>query len=167
MLSEPRTETGMVYGQYTPIQPVDSLFNFHNRALLASRKPTRFAKDYPRYLKILKEHPHKSPHSVAEKGLRRSIIVCKSMKDLAPQVGFEPTTLRLTAECSTVELLRSNINGRTVLWYTIHSGRFKQQQSVRYPTTKEAGSRASTSLRNKLKPSRCRADRGYTMWRVK
>ncbi len=26
---------------------------------------------------------------------------------LAPQVGFEPTTLRLTAECSTVELLRS------------------------------------------------------------
>ena len=26
---------------------------------------------------------------------------------MAPQVGFEPTTLRLTAECSTVELLRS------------------------------------------------------------
>ena len=26
---------------------------------------------------------------------------------LAPQVGFEPTTLRLTAECSTIELLRS------------------------------------------------------------
>src|SRR6185369_15676103 len=29
---------------------------------------------------------------------------------LAPQVGFEPTTLRLTAECSTVELLRSKSN---------------------------------------------------------
>ena len=28
-------------------------------------------------------------------------------KDLAPQVGLEPTTLRLTAECSTIELLRS------------------------------------------------------------
>ena len=28
---------------------------------------------------------------------------------LAPQVGFEPTTLRLTAGCSTAELLR---NGR-------------------------------------------------------
>jgi hypothetical protein len=28
--------------------------------------------------------------------------------NLAPQVGFEPTTLRLTAECSTIELLRSN-----------------------------------------------------------
>jgi hypothetical protein len=26
---------------------------------------------------------------------------------MAPQVGFEPTTLRLTAECSTIELLRS------------------------------------------------------------
>ena len=33
---------------------------------------------------------------------------CKSLKDLAPQVGLEPTTLRLTAECSTIELLRSN-----------------------------------------------------------
>ena len=34
-------------------------------------------------------------------------VSCKSMGSLAPQVGFEPTTLRLTAECSTVELLRS------------------------------------------------------------
>ena len=31
---------------------------------------------------------------------------------MAPQVGFEPTTLRLTAECSTVELLRSVRRGR-------------------------------------------------------
>jgi hypothetical protein len=30
-----------------------------------------------------------------------------SKKRLAPQVGLEPTTLRLTAECSTIELLRS------------------------------------------------------------
>ena len=33
---------------------------------------------------------------------------------MAPQVGFEPTTVRLTAECSTTELLRNNkenING--------------------------------------------------------
>jgi hypothetical protein len=28
-------------------------------------------------------------------------------KKLAPQVGFEPTTLRLTAGCSAIELLRS------------------------------------------------------------
>src|ERR1700682_5075839 len=33
---------------------------------------------------------------------------------LAPQVGLEPTTLRLTAECSTIELLRSNA-GRLLL----------------------------------------------------
>ena len=30
--------------------------------------------------------------------------------NLAPEIGFEPTTLRLTAACSTAELLR-NING--------------------------------------------------------
>ena len=34
-------------------------------------------------------------------------MACKSIKSMAPQVGFEPTTLRLTAECSTVELLRN------------------------------------------------------------
>jgi hypothetical protein len=33
---------------------------------------------------------------------------------LAPQVGLEPTTLRLTAECSAIELLRSVLAG-TVL----------------------------------------------------
>ena len=30
---------------------------------------------------------------------------------LAPQVGLEPTTLRLTAECSAIELLRNIDNG--------------------------------------------------------
>src|SRR4030088_2077226 len=30
--------------------------------------------------------------------------------ELAPQVGLEPTTLRLTAECSTIELLRTTVN---------------------------------------------------------
>jgi hypothetical protein len=29
------------------------------------------------------------------------------LERLAPQVGLEPTTLRLTAECSAIELLRS------------------------------------------------------------
>jgi hypothetical protein len=29
---------------------------------------------------------------------------------MAPQVGLEPTTVRLTAECSTTELLRNNYN---------------------------------------------------------
>jgi hypothetical protein len=31
---------------------------------------------------------------------------------MAPQVGLEPTTLRLTAECSAIELLRSGQTGR-------------------------------------------------------
>src|ERR1039457_3993464 len=36
-------------------------------------------------------------------------VFCKGcIEKLAPQVGLEPTTLRLTAECSTIELLRSN-----------------------------------------------------------
>ncbi len=35
-------------------------------------------------------------------GKRRSDYV-----DMAPQVGLEPTTLRLTAECSAIELLRN------------------------------------------------------------
>ena len=34
------------------------------------------------------------------------------LKNLAPQVGLEPTTLRLTAECSTIELLRSALKDR-------------------------------------------------------
>ena len=33
--------------------------------------------------------------------------VCKCLKILAPQAGFEPATLRLTAGCSTIELLRN------------------------------------------------------------
>ena len=32
---------------------------------------------------------------------------------LAPQVGLEPTTLRLTAECSAIELLRQELNPAT------------------------------------------------------
>ena len=28
---------------------------------------------------------------------------------MAPQVGLEPTTLRLTAECSAIELLRNTV----------------------------------------------------------
>src|ERR1043166_1868436 len=34
----------------------------------------------------------------------------KCQKIMAPQVGFEPTTLRLTAECSAIELLRSVVD---------------------------------------------------------
>jgi hypothetical protein len=37
----------------------------------------------------------------------------------APRVGFEPTTLRLTAECSTIELSR-NISPLMGCKYTTH-----------------------------------------------
>ena len=39
-------------------------------------------------------------------GLIRALPQAES--EVAPQVGLEPTTLRLTAECSAIELLRSN-----------------------------------------------------------
>jgi hypothetical protein len=42
---------------------------------------------------------------------------------LAPQVGFEPTTLRLTAGCSTIELLR---NTREV-----HDREFRARAGIR------------------------------------
>src|SRR6185437_9531789 len=35
-----------------------------------------------------------------------------SGKSLAPRVGLEPTTLRLTAECSTIELPRTKFGGQ-------------------------------------------------------
>src|ERR1043165_8466973 len=41
-----------------------------------------------------------------EKG-RRSLSPAAFSQILAPQVGLEPTTLRLTAECSAIELLRN------------------------------------------------------------
>ena len=46
------------------------------------------------------------------------------LDSLTPQVGFEPTALRLTAECSAVELLRSIVPdylNKRRLWGDIHS----------------------------------------------
>ena len=40
-------------------------------------------------------------------------------KELAPQVGLEPTTLRLTAECSAIELLRSVVGRAAVRFISI------------------------------------------------
>ena len=48
---------------------------------------------------------------------------------LAPQVGFEPTTLRITAECSTVELLRSKGTSNQ----TRRSGQFSE--AIQTPLT--------------------------------
>ena len=51
--------------------------------------------------------------------LRRSWWKCKNFEDLAPQVGLEPTTLRLTAECSAIELLRSVLAGGQIFIYVL------------------------------------------------
>ena len=40
---------------------------------------------------------------------------------MAPQVGLEPTTLRLTAECSAIELLRNMGSGGDLLSRTVTS----------------------------------------------
>ena len=45
-------------------------------------------------------------HNLAKKEGRRKRFQRPSSY-LAPQVGLEPTTLRLTAECSAIELLRN------------------------------------------------------------
>ena len=47
----------------------------------------------------------------AAKQFKRFRSEATDIKELAPQVGLEPTTLRLTAECSTIELLRSKLVG--------------------------------------------------------
>ena len=46
---------------------------------------------------------------------------------LAPQVGLEPTTLRLTAECSAIELLRSVFRG--ILHYHVSRERAARQKN--------------------------------------
>ncbi len=45
--------------------------------------------------------------SASVKEGRMAFNFANPLKRLAPQVGLEPTTLRLTAECSAIELLRS------------------------------------------------------------
>jgi hypothetical protein len=40
---------------------------------------------------------------------------------MAPRVGFEPTTLRLTAACSTVELSRNKKSCNDILSQTLRS----------------------------------------------
>jgi hypothetical protein len=47
--------------------------------------------------RTLKQHPHKSPHTGRLASVFRGLEARKRLKTLAPQVGLEPTTLRLTA----------------------------------------------------------------------
>ena len=45
--------------------------------------------------------------SSTESRYNKKSIECINALSCAPQVGLEPTTLRLTAECSAIELLRN------------------------------------------------------------
>ena len=69
-------------------------------------------RDQPATVKPLSQLHHKwCPQGLIVKNKKHDFYI---MLFLAPQVGFEPTTLRLTAACSTAELLR-NINGYCII----------------------------------------------------
>src|SRR5882672_4782998 len=62
--------------------------------------------------------------------------------EMAPQVGLEPTTLRLTAGCSTIELLRNSRSLPTFRWLRDHTetprdgqGRIPLPGSISAPAT--------------------------------
>src|SRR5436190_10519029 len=55
-------------------------------------------------------HRRSRPSAYTEKPPRRR--ASRGLSKLAPRVGFEPTTLRLTAECSTIELPRNEGDAR-------------------------------------------------------
>ena len=52
---------------------------------------------------------------------KKHVIVKITGFSVAPQVGLEPTTLRLTAECSAIELLRNMESGGDLLSRTVTS----------------------------------------------
>ena len=67
---------------------------------------------------VVKELRHKIHHNLGYWEVLKAFEFCKWLINMAPEVGLEPTTLRLTAECSAIELLRSVLergNPRTAL----------------------------------------------------
>ncbi len=88
------TTTGNIYVQEIP-ESVRSAVNATTREILGSNT-------------ALQARPVDGSKSSASNCARiGNLKRRKSLKRLAPQVGLEPTTLRLTAECSAIELLRS------------------------------------------------------------
>ena len=72
----------------------------------------------------LSSHPHRIRYCGANRERcknKDSDIVSTSESLLAPQVGLEPTTLRLTAECSAIELLRNMKCGSDLLSRAVSS----------------------------------------------
>ena len=70
----------------------------------------------------LSEDRHGCFISAAQNGLKRKKRITQTpdqcLRDsLAPQVGLEPTTTRLTAECSAIELLRNIGHGKVPSYF--------------------------------------------------
>src|ERR1700760_4801350 len=66
---------------------------------------------------------------------------------LAPQVGLEPTTLRLTAECSAIELLRSVLAGLSELLLILKPTESPSSKAYPFPLPPRSWSTASAALR--------------------
>src|SRR5437667_9668005 len=73
---------------------------------IAPLRPPQHAK--PRTRAQIRESPGSSCHRGLY--LHREPLSSR-FNDLAPEVGLEPTTLRLTAGCSAIELLRNGSEG--------------------------------------------------------
>ena len=73
------------------------------------RTPVTAGRSFPPCAKLFLGNSHQNSHSAKIK--MAADLAASHLIDfkvfLAPQVGLEPTTLRLTAECSAIELLRS------------------------------------------------------------
>ena len=86
---------------------------------------------FPPYTNLFLANSHQNSHSPKTKmaaDLAAAYIV-DFIGVLAPQVGLEPTTLRLTAECSAIELLRSVVRG--ILHYHVSRERAARQNISR------------------------------------
>ena len=71
------------------------------------------------YITVLAIMPHFICFSRNPQGQQKDLVFRPGF--LAPQVGLEPTTLRLTAECSAIELLRNMESGGDLLSRTVTS----------------------------------------------
>ena len=72
-----------------------------------------------------RRHAHPSSSAILLEGRKQAET--ESPQKMAPEVGFEPTTNRLTADRSTTELLRSVVGEDT----NPETGRFKQKSPSR------------------------------------
>jgi hypothetical protein len=98
---------------------------------------------------LLRSIPTKVPTRLPARSVLPQTVACKCLKGLAPQVGLEPTTLRLTAECSTIELLRSNAR-RAIFITPNRTASCQFGRTVTGIAAIEAGSSLANGLRRVL-----------------